>query len=214
MEEPPPAVPPEPAPPKTRRRVLKSWEETRGKRWVPVVALVAFVVGALLLHYLRALPESWTEVKALDGSFSIEFPDDPKASKAMFKNDAGFIVANTYVFTSGYEDEAYKLETFDFPAPVAPAGTDKLLDESRDAAIGDWKKLDPVLKSSTPWAFEGNPGRAFTCSLSIGAVDGTLSGRAFLVGGTRLYLLTTAVHTHHVGENDARFLASFKLLKR
>jgi hypothetical protein len=188
-------------------------------RWLGGAAFMVAAV-ALVVATSRA-PVSWPEYRGADGRFALRFPGPPRQSVGTAATAAGPVLVYTIACITSDDDEFYKVEYAD---GLSPPGEDPetLFDRTAGGAIASFNAgfaraagVDPgktpvvTEVSSHPIWLQGWKGRESTGD--IANHRGKLTVRVFLVD-RRVYLVTTGVHADHVGETDARFLDSFKLL--
>lgn len=189
---------------------MRSHDSTKKRSWKPLalgVAILLLLVGGL---YARTLETPWTEFRSPECGFRCLFPAPPN-TKTVPAPKSGGVPTKVFLWGSGYEDEVLSVEVADFEVDVNEAARARVFDSIEKLKLQSLDSvplMDPKLISSQPCTVEGNPGRDVVIDLKRGS--GTMRVRMFLVG-RRLFCLNTAVHSHHSGENDARFLASFKL---
>jgi len=199
-----------------RAEIFRERERHRVRWWIPVAAGGAVALALALILYLRSLPDRWETFRSEEGGFSADFPAAPEEKHLPAAGPDG-LVSHEFFYGTAWEDEFYRIGYVDVPAEraaipqalfdgISAGWLDQVEKAARDPRLGSVKVL-----ATDPYAFGGFPGRQM--KIDIGNGLGTLTGRWILVE-SRLYALSTGVRSHHHGENDARFLASFRLLPK
>jgi hypothetical protein len=208
-------VPPGPTP-KGRRRAEDLHPRSRG--WT--IGTWGILLGGVVLLIVTHLQPTWPEHRSVEGRFAVDLPGPPQPSESKVETPSGPVAVHAVEYTASYEDEFYKVEYSDGLA-VPGEDPERLFDRILEDAIAaygvrfakaeklmTWRK-DMVVLTSRPYPLDGHPGRETRGD----ALDhrATLTIRTFLVD-RRVYVVSTSVHEHNAGKNDARFLASFRLL--
>jgi hypothetical protein len=200
----------------SRGKLLAKLEKNRGRPWraaVVVVALAALLGG---LVWLQSTGPSWIDYADADGRFTVQFPDTPKLTTLVVPTWTGNKAPiRSAMYGTRWEDEFYAVEACTYDQSVPKDRVEPLLESIGDDYVKRIEGLgagrDVRLTASRQWAFAGHPGRELEMSVRGGA--GILVARILLVDERHLIMLRTGAHEHHHGENDRRFLESFKLVR-
>lgn len=225
MEQPEATPAPEPAPGEPQRksparpRLVAKLDQPRGlRRFAGPLVVFGLLAAFGLLLWLRSLPPSWVEFKDPEGLFRVEFPEPPTQRTATTRSWSGAPVpVRTAAYGTQWEDEFYAVDATTYDRPVPKDLVEKLFDAVMQDFLASLEKIGPSydkpqLEKSGPWSLDADPGRESQVSIHRGA--GLLVVRLLLVNERKMVMLRTGVHEHHHGENDRRFLDSFRVLGR
>ncbi len=156
------------------------------------------------------LPDNFGKVvfNSPEGDFVVEFPGEPKSNVAPVPiPDGTSISMTTYVVERG--DGAFIVAVADYPANLASADPNAVLEGARDGAL---KNVQATLTTSEATSLGAVPGIAFTGTMA--ASNGVVTTRIFL-DGVRLYQIFAVGDAASPGlaDDTTAFLDSFKLTK-
>jgi hypothetical protein len=156
------------------------------------------------------LPDNFGKVAftSPDGDFVVSFPGEPKSNVAPVPiPDGTSISMTTYTVERG--DGAFIVAVADYPANLASADPNKVLEGARDGAL---KNVQATLTTSEATSLGAVPGIAFTGTMA--ANNGVVTTRIFL-DGVRLYQIFAVgdAASQRLTDDTAAFLDSFKLTK-
>ncbi len=170
-------------------------------------------MGFVFLLWLRSLPEPWVDFKDPKGLFEVQFPDPPRVQGRPMPTFTGSIVSETvYTYGSGFEDEQFSLGAFALDAALPDDKLEATFEAAFDEMLKPLETAMPRITARRPWTLAGQPGRETVVDIEKG--EGTFVARVLVIDRKHVVRLSTLVHAHHHGENDARFLGSFKLVGR
>jgi hypothetical protein len=177
------------------------------------LGLVALVVGFVFLLWVRTLPAPWVDFKDPKGIFEVQFPDPPRAQGRPMPTFTGSVVSETvYTYGSGFEDEQFTLGVFTLDAELPYDKFEATFAAAFDEMLKPLETAMPRITARRAWTLGGHPGRETVVDIEKG--EGTFVARVIVIDRKHVVRLSTLVHAHHHGENDERFLQSFKLLGR
>ena len=162
---------------------------------------------ALLLAASAILQVPAGSYESADGGFKIAFPAKAKNETRSVKSAAGMIVSHSFVAEKA--DVTYLVSYRDYPAQVAKADPDRVLDEVADNLLSATKGAKLTVKRDIK--IGPNPGKyvQFTYPAARGVAG---MGRARLyLAGSRLYTLLAIGPKDEVTKSAQAFMQSFTL---
>jgi hypothetical protein len=191
--------------------------QQRGRRrWLAPLFILTLLGGFAALEWLRRSGPSWVELKDPQGLFTLDFPDTPKKSSAQQQTWTGAkTTVRSFAYGDFLADEFYGVDACTYDQVVPAEKVELIFDRICDGFVKSLKAssvMDAKVRSSKPWTHAGQPGRELVVEFNEGTA--LMVNRFLLVDGKHMVVLKTGVHEHHHGENDVRFLESFKLLAR
>jgi hypothetical protein len=205
----------EPSPPRARGRLAAKMEKQKGRWWVTPAVVLALLLGFGVLLWVRSLPDPWIEYRDPKGRFACSFPQQPRTAEKQVPTWTGSTALDrSFIYGSAWEDEFYSVEQCSYDKAVDADKVETLFDGISDALVKALQRTDThdaTLRSKKPWSMAGQPGRELEVEVHFGG--GLVVVRLLLVDHQHMFIVSTGVHEHHHGENDARFLSSFTLLR-
>ncbi len=162
---------------------------------------------ALLLMFGCAIG-GWQRFISEDGTFSIEMPGKPKASKIILPVEDGQTYLNVFMVDEK-KDFVFSIAYVDFSYEVLQKKTEEqILNDARDGAI---LNVQGTLLSESEVSIKQHPGR----EIMIRSIDGEsiIKARVFLAGNRQYQLMVITSNDKVESFTVRRFLDSFNILK-
>jgi hypothetical protein len=171
--------------------------------------LTSFKLSSNVVAALQS--PDWVEFLSEEGRFTVLMPSKPTEQVMPIQSTSGSLNLHTYV-SLGVQGIAYIASYSDMP--TAPADQSMIIKVLDDVRNGQLDKAKGKLQSEVTISHDGHPGRELKIETSVGPA----LVRNYLVGH-RLYQLVVVVPEAKAGfldvaKDTAKFLSSFKLVKR
>lgn len=198
------------------QRPSEKQQESGMPGWAKALLIVAAIVfvGIVIAGAITAIvmnkggaaqtASAWQEFSHAAGKFTVLMPAAPKEQQQAVQTVAGPIAMHMFFYEFKGGQSMYGVIYSDYPASVANADPQKVLDGGRDGAVAEMKGR---LLQEQNITIQGHPGR----ELHIEIPQGMVKARIYLVG-VRLYQILSVSTKEMISPEDTeKFFSSFRL---
>ncbi|MGH9689390.1 MAG: hypothetical protein ACRD5K_20180, partial [Candidatus Acidiferrales bacterium] len=170
-----------------------------------VTIVCAVLLATIVAHYDEFLPYRWHTFKATDGSFTAQFPSNPKVNETQVRLVAGGTTTLDQITAKPQRNTVYTFSYFDDPR-LANGPAEKALNSARDGSVS---RLQGTVISDHDLEVDGYP----ALDVEIRARADSLVAERLIAVRHRMLLLVVVEtdRTRPDSKNIQRFFDSIKI---